>query len=249
MSWCDVHWCSNVLGKQVGSYLLLPDQGKPPFAVFYLLHGLSDDHTIWLRRTAIERYVAGLPLIVVMPDGFRGFYTDHANGPPYGQYLAEELPAFIERNFPAKKTRTGRSIGGLSMGGYGALRIALAHPDRYISAHSHSGAFWPYEWLNPTPTEKREKELIFGSSSHGANHDLIALAKRAKRKGPLPALRIDCGTEDFLLEQNRRLHRELDQLHVPHQYEEFPGKHNWEYWDEHIQEALRFHAEHLKLKR
>ena len=145
MSLIEAHWLSPSLGKRVSTNLLLPDAGKPPFPVFYLLHGLSDDHSIWLRHTRIEQYVRDLPLVVVMPDGFRGFYTNNANGPRYADYITQDLPDFVERNFPVKSTRTARCIGGLSMGGYGALRIALAHPDRYVSANSHSGAVQPGE--------------------------------------------------------------------------------------------------------
>src|SRR5437016_4040457 len=101
MALCEVHWQSNVLRKKLGMYVVLPDVGSPPFATFYLLHGLSDDYTTWMRRTRIEWYVRDLPLIVVMPDGFRGFYTDNDQGPAFARYVGEELPAFVERNFPA----------------------------------------------------------------------------------------------------------------------------------------------------
>src|SRR5262249_12684007 len=117
MSLCEIHWFSKTLEKQVSTIVILPDTGKPPFATYYLLHGLSDDHTIWQRRTRIEWYVRELPMIVVMPDGYRGFYTDYDKGPAYAKYINEELIAFIERNFPAKPARTARCIGGLSMGG------------------------------------------------------------------------------------------------------------------------------------
>src|SRR5688572_13061969 len=165
MALCHVHWFSNVLQKHVGANVILPEVGRPPFATYYLLHGLSDDYTGWVRRTRIEWYVRELPLIVVMPDGFRGFYTDNADGPAYGKYIGEELVAFVERNFPAKRTRAGRCIGGLSMGGYGALRLALAHPDRYASANCHSGALL-YGTRNatrkPSPLTDAEQRQIFG---------------------------------------------------------------------------------------
>ena len=140
MALCDVHWSSSVLEKKIGMYVILPEAGTPPFATYYLLHGLSDDYTVWMRRTLIEWYVRELPLMVVMPDGFRGFYTDNAEGPAYGQYMTEELISFVERNFPARRDRAARCVGGLSMGGYGALRMALARPDLFASANSHSGA-------------------------------------------------------------------------------------------------------------
>lgn len=249
MSLLQVHWRSNLLAQKVTMNVLLPDQGEPPFAVFYLLHGLSDDYSIWLRRTSIERYVEGLPLIVVMPDGHRSFYTDMHDGPPYGQHMAEEIPAFVERNFPARRDRAGRCIGGLSMGGYGALRLALAYPHRYASVTSHSGALMAGRREKPReggPLSLQEARRIFGERPRGTHHDLVHLAERAKEANtPLPAIRIDCGRDDFLLDDNREFHAELDRLGVPHEYEEFPGAHNWAYWDLHVIEAIEFHARNL----
>jgi S-formylglutathione hydrolase FrmB len=249
MAICEFHWGSSVLGKQTTTRVILPERGKGPFAVFYLLHGLSDDHTIWSRRTRIEEYVANLPLIVVMPDGDRGFYTDHEQGPAYAKHFGEELPTVIERMFPARGARSARCIGGLSMGGYGALRVGLGYPDRFCSANSHSGAMLAgskppgKDGLHPS-----ERRLIFGPRPAGSAHDLIALAQKAKAAGNLPRLRIDCGSEDFLIEQNREYHDRLTEMKIPHEYEEFPGVHCWEYWDLHVREAIAFHARVMKLK-
>jgi S-formylglutathione hydrolase FrmB len=253
MSLCELRWHSAVLGQKLSMNVILPDAGRGPFPVFYLLHGLTDDHTVWVRRTNVERYVADLPLIVVMPDGHRGFYTDHVNGPAYGQHVAAEVPAFIERHFHAMTTREGRCVGGLSMGGYGALRLALAHPDRYASATSHSGAVGMGDRDTPRdggPVSLAEFRRIFGLNPWGTNHDLLHLARQAKASpAPLPAVRMDCGTEDFLIEDNRALHRELTQIGVPHEYAEFPGAHNWDYWDQHVRDAIAFHARALGLRR
>ena len=249
MSFCQVQWFSQVLKKQVGTYVILPDQGKPPFATSYLLHGMSDDHTIWHRRTRIEWYVRGLPLMVVMPDGFRSFYTNHDQGLPYGDYIAHELPDFVERNFPAVTTREGRCVGGLSMGGYGALRTALAHPERYVSATSHSGAVLFGHKPCPRDTfDEREMQAIFGPRPRGSAHDVVALARRAKASGRVPALRFDCGKGDFLIEDNRAFHRKLSRAGVPHEYEEFSGEHSWDFWDLHVQDALRFHCRALGIR-
>jgi putative tributyrin esterase len=249
MAICEFHWGSGVLGKQVTTRLILPERGKPPFAVFYLLHGLSDDYTIWSRRTRIETYAASLPLIVVMPDGGRGYFTDNERGPAYARHLAEELPAVIERNFPAKPSRSSRCVGGLSMGGYGALRLALGYPDRFCSATSHSGALL----AGSRPPRKGdlftdEFKLVFGARPVGSSHDLVHLAGQCKSAGALPRLRIDCGTEDFLLDQNRGFHDRLVEMEIPHDYEEFPGSHSWDYWDIHVREAIAFHARVMKLK-
>jgi S-formylglutathione hydrolase FrmB len=249
MSLCEIHWFSKILQKQVSSMVILPDVGKPPFATFYLLHGLSDDHTIWLRRTRIEWHVRDLPLTVVMPDGFRGYYTDNQHGPAYAKYLNEELVQFIERNFPAKSSRASRCIGGLSMGGYGALRAALGYPQTYASANSHSGAV-----MHGSKKWKRGAKLdltdVFGLDPHGSAHDLLKLAADARRAGKnLPRLLIDCGVDDIHTDDNREFHKKLDSLGVPHEYREFPGGHDWDYWELHIPEAIAFHAKNLKLRK
>jgi len=246
MAWCDFHWFSNVLRKQVGAYVLLPDTGDGPFPVFYLLHGLSDDYTIWLRRSRIEPYVRGLPLIVVMPDGFRGFYTNNEEGPAFADYMARELPEQIERSFPAVRAREGRAVGGLSMGGYGALRLGLGFPDRYVSVVSHSGALLAgTQRFGRDGAYAMEFRQVFGDNPAGSEHDLPALAKRARERGLLPKISFDCGTEDSLIEDNRTLHRELEKAGIPHAYHEYPGSHTWDYWDARVQEAIRFHCEAL----
>jgi len=245
MSLVHVSFFSNVLQKCVQMNVILPDKGPGPFATFYLLHGLSDDYSIWLRRTSIERYVENLPLIVVMPDGYRGFYTDAHQGPAYGRYMIEDVVAYTERVFPAIRKRAGRCIGGLSMGGYGALRLALAHPDMFVSANSHSGACQAGHKVI-LPLKDPEFFRVFGPAQQGSAHDLFALTARLKRqRARIPKLRIDVGTDDFLIQDNRVFHAHLEKLGVRHEYAEFPGTHCWEYWDLHIREALAFHCRAL----
>jgi len=249
MSVSDFHFFSPGLGKQAAAYVIVPDAGEPPFATFYLLHGLSDDYTIWLRRTSIERYAQAYPLIIVMPDGYRGFYTNNDAGPAYATYMAEDLINTIDRTFPTKRDRASRGIGGLSMGGYGALRLALGYPHLFAAATSHSGAV-----LHGSRNEPRkggvlqppEFHRIFGPDPRGTEHDILTLAQRCKSHETLPKIRIDCGTEDDLLADNRELHTKLDAMQVAHEYQEFPGKHDWAYWDQHVQEALAFQHKHLK---
>lgn len=261
MALVTLHWKSQVLGKQTTTQVLLPDFGEAPFPAYYLLHGRSDDHTSWLRRTRLEAYVAKLPLIVVMPDGQRGFYTDNANGPAWAKHIGEELPAVIERFFPARPERCARAIGGLSMGGYGALRVGLAYAERFCSINSHSGAFGRSYFGEGSTLEAAAKRLdwdagmlaemrrIFGDGElRGGAHDPLFHARRAQAAGRLPALLLDCGTEDFLLESNRDFARDLTEANIPHVYREFPGAHDWDYWDLHVRDALAFHAENLGLR-
>ena len=241
MPLCNVHWRSEILGKQVATDIILPVHGQPPFLTFYLLHGLSDDHTGWRRHTRIEWYARNWPIMIVMPDGFRGFYTDNAAGPAYAKYLGEELPAFIERHFAGGSERHHRAIGGLSMGGYGALRLGLGYPEKFNSINSHSGALMSGT-RRPTRFPDWELNAWFGKRPAGTRHDLLKLARDADAAGTLPKIRIDCGTEDFLFDDNREFHAKLKGLRVEHEYEEFPGAHDWNYWDTHIQEAIAFHA-------
>jgi len=261
MPWAEVHWRSEILLKQTTMQVLLPTVGTPPYATFYLLHGLGDDSTIWLRRTRIEVYVRALPLIVVMPDAYRGFYTNNDEGPAYARHFGEEVPDFVERHFAARPARGARAIGGLSMGGYGALRVALGYPERFCSANSHSGALMRFNldlsrraarkdpvFRKHPPAFFAEMRRIFGRRPMGTSHDLLTLIRRARRRHRrLPAMLIDCGTEDSLLEYSRALHRDLDAARVPHQYREFPGGHDWVYWDLRVREALEFHAARLHL--
>jgi putative tributyrin esterase len=242
MAICELHYFSAALQKQTAANVILPESSSEPFPVLYLLHGLSDDHTIWTRRTSLERYVEGLPLIVVMPDGGRGFYTDAEKGFAYETALIRDLISFIDRTFRTRAEGAGRCIGGLSMGGYGALKLGLKHPDLFCSAVSHSGAL--NFGLSDRIDQQPEFVRILGDPSTRRRHSLYALAESVDRS-LLPALRVDCGTEDGLIEDNREFHTLLTNLSLPHEYEEFSGGHNWAYWDVHVQEAIRFHAKHL----
>lgn len=257
MAFLDLSYFSRALKKSQRAKVILPE-GPGPYHVLIQLHGLSDDETVWSRRTSIERYVEGLPLIVVMPDGGRGFYIDGVQGAAYGAAIGQELPALIEQWFP---TKPGWAIGGLSMGGYGCLRLALTYPDRFKSTASHSGAVgFGNDFPDPSQLKSleeiaqlegddrwhaefvREFLPITGGRTAGSENDLFHLFATAKDR---PATYFDCGTEDFLLGQNRALKAHLDAIGYVHTYVEHPGDHNWQYWDTHFPAALEFHRKAL----
>lgn len=208
----------------------------------WLLHGLSDDHTIWLRRTSIERYVSPLGLAVVMPAVHRSFYTDMAQGYRYWTYISEELPELARSFFPLSDAREDNFVAGLSMGGYGAFKLALRCPDRFAAAASLSGALDIVRTVH-SPGEEWQDEMrrVFGDLDQlaGSDNDLFHLARQvAAREGPKPKLYQCCGTGDFLYEDNLRFRALARELNLDLTYEEGPGEHEWGYWDRQIQRVL-----------
>jgi S-formylglutathione hydrolase FrmB len=246
----NVHFRSEVLQLSVAVNVILPP--PPPgtrgferkLPVLWLLHGLSDDHTAWLRRTSIERYVEGRELAVVMPAVDRSFYADMVRGNRYWTYISTELPILMRAWFPLSARREDNFAAGLSMGGYGAFKLALTHPSRFAAAASLSGALQRYSGNFPpgTPVEwQRELENMFGDLTQfaGSPNDIYHLAaKVARSSGPRPRLYAACGTEDFLYADNLRFKAHAAQIGLPLTYEEAPGEHEWGFWDRYIQRVL-----------
>ena len=249
----EVNFFSETLALGCTMLVLLPQRplastqkrSRKKFRTLYLLHGRSDDHASWQRKTSIERYVEGLNLAVVMPAVHRSFYTDMVYGGKYWQFISEEVPAVVHSLFPLSYDRKDNFVAGLSMGGYGAFKLALTYPERFIAAASLSGGLdlsYTVRADNPRNDESRLAEFrtIFGDLSKipGSQHDLIALAKKAA-KGPLkPRLYQCCGTEDFIYAKNVHFRNVVSKLPLDLTYEEGPGDHNWAYWDGMIQNVL-----------
>ncbi|MFA5204641.1 MAG: alpha/beta hydrolase family protein [Lentisphaeria bacterium] len=254
MALLDVKFFSETLGLSCSMNVLLPQPttaqigmegrtgvGKHP--VLFLLHGLSDDHSIWLRRTSIERYAAPLGLAVVMPAVDRSYYADMAcGGRRYWTFLSQELPALCRAFFPLSDRREDTFAAGLSMGGYGAFKLALHHPDQFAAAGSFSGAIDVAGWWPDTDAaHNQDFHNIFGSPEQfaGSENDLFAQAARlAAAHGPLPLFYQCCGTEDFLYKGNQRFRDHALRLGLPLTYEEGPGTHEWGYWDRQLQRFL-----------
>jgi S-formylglutathione hydrolase FrmB len=252
MAFARINYFSRSLVKASSVSVVFPDDPSvpKPWWTFYLLHGLSDDDTIWMRRTSIERYAEGLPLVVVMPDGGRGWYTNAQVGFAYENDLMKDVMGLIERTFPVRAERSGRAIGGLSMGGYGAVKLGLKHHETFGSVHSHSGALamLQQDWSKNERIKDIAVELerVFGKDHRDGPEDPFGIVQRIDH-GRIPPMRIDCGKGDFLIEQNRAFHRHLEAMKISHEYEEFVGEHSWPYWDEHVQQALEFHIRNLKI--
>lgn len=227
---------SEPLGKQMTMLVALP-QKPGPHPLIVQLHGLSDDHTIWQRRTTIECEADRIGAAVLMLDGGTSFYTDAADGTgDWEKHILFSI-ALAERTFPIGGRRDRRAIGGLSMGGYGAMKLGLKHSALFGSVVSHSGVLDIGRWLADNPSMPRMRG-IYGSKVRPSENPL-RLVRQAK---PLPRLWIDCGSEDFLIEHNRRFHRLLMRHGIRHEYREHPGSHNWDYWQARLAASFDFHA-------
>lgn len=253
MALLECNFFSETLGLSTRMQVILPQSTtrqigmesrvtRPRHPVLYLLHGLSDDDSIWLRRTSIERYVARLGLAVVMPAVHRSWYANMENGGAYWDFLSEELPAVVRSFFPVSEAREDTFVAGLSMGGYGAFKLGLSCPDRFAAAASLSGALDlagrasapGFEW-------RHEFTSIFGSVEAlvDSPNDLFRLARDlAASSVPRPALYQICGTEDFLYPDNLRFRDHLRACGIDCRYEERPGGHDWSFWDQEIQNVL-----------
>ena len=247
----EVNFFSETLTMRSTMYVLLPQYAmatrkrKRQIRTLYLLHGHSDDHTAWMRWSKIEKYVEGLNLAVVMPAANVSFYTDMTHGKNYQRFIGEEVPAVAQEMFSLSTKREDNFVAGLSMGGYGAFKLALTHPERYAAAASLSGALDIVTDIQKHAQARDEAWMaefraIFGDLSKVRNsrHDLFALAKRVAKGKVKPRLYQCCGTEDFLYADNVRFRAAVQKLPLDLTYAEGPGEHNWAYWDTQIQDVL-----------
>jgi putative tributyrin esterase len=258
------------------------------YPVVYYLHGLFGTETDWASKGSIDvaadsLFARGTPeMIIVLPDGDDGWYTTWTTQisyrtcadtlrvesadryctqrQRYDDYIARDLVRFIDAKYRTVNDPGRRGIGGLSMGGYGALSIALRYPDVFGAAVSHSGVVSPLytgprpfaappryattiEEVRPTTgTFWPRYQMFWGSDlERWRAADPARLAESLRRRGGrIPALFIDCGVDDGLIDQNRALHAELTRLQIRHTYAEWPGAHTWRYWSTHVRESLKW---------
>ena len=234
MAFITLRFESGYLGKNVAVNIVRPD--KEINGVLYLLHGLSDDESIYMRRSSIERYAEKEKLMVIMPNGDRYFYTDTPGCGRYFSFITKELPARMQStfaDFPTDRAKT--FIGGISMGGYGALKAALRCPEQYSSVLCLSGAFDICTMAESSFLGGKDWwQSILGdvSAARGGSEDVFALAEKRKAEGvELPRITMWCGESDFILDQSRRMYKHLNDLGYNVSYAESAGSHCWDSWD------------------
>lgn len=248
---CDFY--SEELGLSTSMNVILPEQTSTQIGMenklfddkhptLYLLHGFSDDHTIWGRRTSIERYVAELGIAVVMPQVHHSYYTDMEYGGKYWTFLTEELPRLAQSFFPLSNKREDNFVAGLSMGGYGALKWALRKPDQFAAVASLSGVTDIATLIKSRSNSSNPFDLIFGDKEvEGTPDDLLWLIEQGDQsKDPKPLIYQICGTEDFLYEDNLKFKQICEKTNYQLTTDFSPGNHEWGYWDNKIQDVLKW---------
>jgi len=250
MAFLQVQFFSRVLNVASTVNVILPEaaQGigvaaageKALPKVLYLLHGLSDDHSIWMRRTSVERYAAAHNLAVIMPAVYHSFYCNEVHGGRYWDYVSEELPAAVRQFFRLSDKPEDTYVAGLSMGGYGAMRLALTYPERFAAAASFSGA------VDMTSLFIRHDadglaDRIFGENRNlsGTEVDLMHLMEKNAGAPHRPRLYVSCGTKDFLYESHQAFVPRLQENGWDVvRYDEPDAVHEWGFWDREIRKFI-----------
>ena len=230
MTVATITFRSQAMGRNVSYQALVPPGDGPPPPVVLQLHGSGDDHQSWLTYSSIARYAAAYRLLIVFPDGGTSGYLNYRSHERrgvqrYEDLLIDDLRANVGTTFRCAEGLWG--IGGLSMGGFGAIRLGMKYPDRFASIWSHSGSLAGMSGLE--------------EFADGTDLSVVDVARTLAGRADRPVISFDCGTEDHLLEANRTVHARLDELGIVHQYYEHRGGHEWDYWDRHVGEALAQH--------
>ena len=234
------------LGRHNSVSIILPhDVREEPqwgFPVLYLLHGLSDDSRSWLYRSNIERYAAERGICVVMPDGGRSFYADMANGGNYLSYITSELPEVIRSMFRISVRREDTFIGGVSMGGYGAIRCALEKPELYAGCIALSPVADISRFIAEQCREghKAMWKAICGESLQiDKSLDLFQLLdENGGYVNVCPRMYIACGKLDELFEDNILLKEAFDYNRIEFTFEQAAAGHEWGFWDVALQRGI-----------
>ncbi len=254
----DATFRSAALGREMHYRVILPAryaESNRRYPALYLLHGLMGSYIDWENRTNLVRYLESLDLIVITPDGNDSWYTNSATVPAdkFEDYVADDLIKEVDDHYRTIKSGYGRAIAGLSMGGYGAVKIALKHPGLVAFAGSLSGALNAASGLE-VPLGKTHMEhmsAVFGppDSPTRVDNDVFALLTKAQATHftRLPFFYLDCGESDGLLKTNREFVAQLQQQKIAYEYHELPGAHTWEYWDTQVQVMLASLVRQMKI--
>ncbi len=241
---------SKLMARSMPYRIILPTNyrtdEKARFAVLYLLHGLTGHYTNWTDKTKLNDYAAKHQFIIVTPEGDNGWYSDSVSTPndKYESYIIQELIPEIDKNYRTLADREHRIIAGLSMGGYGGLKFGLKYPDKFTLVGSFSGALGAPDWTEKTAGSiAKSMDVVFGLDMAGdgrKSNDIFRLIREItpEKVQALPFIYQSCGTEDFLIANNRDFLKLLNDKKIPHAFREHPGIHDWVFWDDQVREFL-----------
>lgn len=251
-----IRFSSDCLKRRVTFRMLIPndvpeqyplkDEGawKRPMKTLFLLHGYTGDAENWVSEELAVKY----NFAIVIPNGENGFWLDGlSTGHQYGSFVGEELVEYVRKTFGLARSKDDTCVMGLSMGGFGALHTALAYPDTFGKCACLSSALIVHEVAgmkegsDNTVANYEYYRECFGEPSKLLESDSNpeTLVRRLKAAGKeIPQILMCCGTEDFLLQNNRDMHRFLEEEHVPHTYLESKGQHDMVFWKEYVEKFI-----------
>lgn len=258
MALIECRFYSEVLNREASMYVIIPTasfedvlqkkdtkiQQGAKFRTLYLLHGLGQNYTSWIRNTSIERYAKEKKIAVVMPDAGNSLYANMVHGSSFWSFISEELPLVCRALFPLSDQRKDNFVAGASMGGYGAFKLALLKSDRFAAAASLSGTpdISPMVHMaKQIPSMRKLMENAFGDSDSilGSENDLIHVLKGWKEEnGDIPRLYLSGGRQDQGYPMLLKSRDDIRDLGFDLTYEEMEGGHDWEFWDKGILRVL-----------
>lgn len=241
---------SKMMGREMPYRVVVPAgyadaKATSRHPVIYLLHGLTGHFNNWTDSTRVEEYALAHKFIIVTPEGDNGWYTDSVTKTTdkYESYIVKELIPEIEAKYRTIADRDNRMIAGLSMGGYGATKFGLKYPEMFSIVGAFSGALGAASFTEKNAaTAGRGIDAIMGAEDAETRkaNDIFKLVRdlTPDKIKALPFIYQSCGTEDFLIQNNREFMMLLAERKIPHEYRQHPGVHNWVFWDDQIREFL-----------
>lgn len=234
---------SKCMNMRTGLTIAFPNELRDsdmPYKVIYMLHGKTDDHYCWTDQTMLPIFVNEYPVICVMPEVQKSWYEDMVYGLPYHTYITQELPELCRKLLPISTRREDTAIAGLSMGGYGAMKFALRHPEQYAMCGSFSSSCnIRRKLVDPQDQDYKELQAILGPSFETVEQaDLYPLAEKCACASVKPRIYMTCGTEDALYGDWKRFGDHLEKLHYDVEREAWSGVHDWYFWNKAIKNFM-----------
>ena len=260
MAFLQVNFFSTALFRINSFHIVLPNDVPEPMKMdnvhykrdtktLYLLHGFSGNNTDWMLGSLAQELAIKYNLAIVTPSGENSFYLDQkGTGRAFGKYTGEELVNYVRKTFGLSDKKEDTFIGGLSMGGFGAIHTGLMYPETFGGMFGLSSALivnkikGKKEGYSAEVADYDYYRVVFGdldALDESENNPEYLIKKRIENGEQIPRMYLACGTEDFLLNENREFHEFLNKNEIPHTYKESAGIHDWKFWNEYLEKAIQ----------